>query len=52
MARAHVSMALVTNIIMVIGINAKLSLVIVIGRLGNGSEFAWIERHDPMSVFT
>ena len=42
-------MTFVTSVIMVSGINGKLSLVIVIGHLGNAIEFAWIERHDPMS---
>ena len=38
----------VTSIIMVSGIDEKPSLVIVISRLGNVSELARIERHDPM----
>ena len=45
-------MTFVISVIMVSGINGKISLVIVIGRLGNGSEVVWIERHDPMSRFT
>ena len=32
--------------------NEKKSLVIVIGSPENGSEFTWIERHDPMSGIT
>ena len=34
------------------GTNGKLSLGMVIGRLGNGSEFGWIERYDPISRIT
>ena len=34
---------------MVSGTNGKLSLAVVIGCLGNGSEFIWIERNNPMS---
>ena len=42
-------MTFVTSLIKVSGVNEKLSLGIVIGHLGNGSEFPWIERHDTMS---
>ena len=39
---------IITGVIMLSSNNEKLSLGIVMGHLGNGSEFAWIERHDPM----
>ena len=39
----------VTSVIVVSGINGKLSLGIAIGHPENGSEFAWIERYDPMT---
>ena len=42
----------ITSVIMVRGIKRKLSLGMGMGRLGIGSEFTWIERHDPISEIT
>ena len=42
----------VTSVIMVRGTNGKPSFGMVIGSLGNSSEFAWIERHDLMLEIT
>ena len=41
-----------TFVIIVSGTNGKLTLGMIIGHLGNGSEFAWIESHDPMLEIT
>ena len=52
MVGTRVRVTFFTSVIKVSGINGKLSLIMVIGRLGNGSEFVQIERHDPMSRIT
>ena len=52
MVGTRVRVTFVTNIIMVSVNNGKPLLVIVIGHLGNWSEFTWIEGHDPMSGIT
>ena len=52
MIGTSVRVTFVTSITMVSGTNGKLLLVIVIVRLRNGTEFTWINRHDPMPRIT